>query len=46
MKSEAFDLTEEQQDDGRVRFSNIEMTLYKVLYGNMQTYAISEEEFD
>jgi curved DNA-binding protein CbpA len=46
LKSEAFDLVEEQQDDGRTRFSNIEMTLFKVLHGNMKTYPISEEEFD
>lgn len=43
-KSESFQLTETSAYDG-IQYSNITMTLYKVLHGNMQTYGISESEF-
>lgn len=43
-RSEAFDLEETPAYDG-TQFSNITMTLYKVRNGNMQTYALSEDEF-
>jgi hypothetical protein len=43
-RSEQFTLEEIQTYDG-TQFSNITMTLYKVRYGNMQTYDISEMEF-
>jgi len=43
-RSESFQLQEIPTDDG-TQFSNITMTLYKVLNGNMQTYELSENEF-
>lgn len=43
-RSEAFQLKENRTDDG-VQFSNLTMTLYKVVNGNMQTYSLAEEEF-
>ena len=44
-KSEKFELTEREEERG-IRYSNISMTLYKVLNGNMQTYSISEDDFE
>ncbi|ERL56052.1 J domain-containing protein [Psychrobacter aquaticus] len=38
-------LIEEYEDYDSVRFSEITMTLYKVSDGNMETYAIPENEF-
>ncbi|MBU0909276.1 MAG: DnaJ domain-containing protein, partial [Proteobacteria bacterium] len=43
-RSESFRLKEEQTNNG-TRYSNITMTLYKVRDGNMNTFALSEEEF-
>jgi|SRR3990172_4983534 len=43
-RSEAFILEEVPTYNG-TQFSNITMTLYKVLHGNMQTYGLSEAEF-
>ena len=43
-RTEQFSLEEIPRDD-TIHYSNITMTLYKVLQGNMQTYAISEAEF-
>lgn len=43
-RSQAFDLEEMPVDNG-TEFSNITMTLYKVRDGNMQTYALAEDEF-
>lgn len=44
-QSESFQTKEIYSDDG-VRFSNISMTLYKVVHGNMQSTDISEAEFE
>ena len=44
LKSEQFQLDEERTFDG-IRYSTIEITLYKVANGNMETYPISEAEF-
>lgn len=44
-RSQSFYLKEIEIPDEGVKYSNIEMTLYKVPHGNMQTYAISDEEF-
>lgn len=44
-RSEVFKLKEMPIHGGR-QFTNITMTLYKVLNGNMQTYTISEKEFE
>jgi len=43
-RSEPFYLKEIHNDDG-VQYSNITMTLYKVIDGNMRTTDISEDEF-
>ena len=43
-KSESFDLTEKQEKGG-MRYSTIELTLYKVSQGNMKVYPVSEENF-
>lgn len=43
-RSESFKLNETVVQDG-IRYSTITMTLYKVRDGNMQTYALPEEEF-
>ena len=43
-RSEAFNIEEIQKNNG-TQFSNITITLYKVQYGNMQTYGLAEEEF-
>jgi len=43
-RSDAFILKEIKTYNG-VRYSNITLTLYKVLNGNMRTYNLSEEEF-
>jgi curved DNA-binding protein CbpA len=43
-RSESFTLTERETYEG-IRYSNVSMTLYKVAYGNMHTYPISESEF-
>jgi hypothetical protein len=43
-KSEPFTLVQTETEEG-IRYSNISMTLYKVSNGNMQTYAIPENEF-
>ena len=43
-RSESFGLEEVEEAEG-TRFSNFTMTLYKVRDGNMQTYALAEEEF-
>ena len=45
-KSEEFPLTETKEQDGSINYSNITMTLYKVIDGNMKTEAISEEAFE
>lgn len=44
VRSESFDLKEVKTDDG-IEFSNIEITLYKVQNGNMETYDLQESEF-
>lgn len=44
IKSESFQLKEISMEDG-VQYSNITMTLYKVVGGNMRTTEISEAEF-
>jgi hypothetical protein len=43
-RSEAFNLKEIKNYSG-IQYSTISITLYKVQNGNMQTYALSEEEF-
>jgi curved DNA-binding protein CbpA len=43
-RSESFRLKEEPTNDG-TRYSDFTMTLYKVRDGNMNTFALSEEEF-
>jgi hypothetical protein len=43
-RSESFQLKEIHLDEA-IRYSNITMTLYKVVHGNMRTTDISEEEF-
>lgn len=43
-KSEMFDL-KEVATDGGIQYSEIELTLYKVRNGNMETYVIDESEF-
>lgn len=43
-RSEAFILQETPTYNGR-RFSNMTITLYKVLNGNMETYRLAEDEF-
>lgn len=43
-RSESFRLQETSTYDG-IQYSNLTMTLYKVMHGNMQTYGISENEF-
>jgi len=43
-RSESFDIEEISTYDG-VNYSNITMTLYKVLDGNMETYDLAESEF-
>lgn len=43
-RTEQFDLNEERTPGG-ITFSNVTMTLYKVVSGNMQTSQISENEF-
>ncbi len=43
-RSQAFDLEEKPTYDG-TQYSNMTLTLYKVVNGNMHTYALSEEEF-
>ena len=43
-RSEPIQLKEFRTDSG-VRFSNVTITLYKVIDGNMETYPISEAEF-
>jgi hypothetical protein len=43
-RSESFDLEERQTYSG-TQYSTIELTLYKVLNGNMQTYPLSPSEF-
>lgn len=43
-RSEPFSLEETATYNG-TQYSNITMTLYKVLNGNMQTYGLSESEF-
>lgn len=43
-RSESFNLEEISTYNG-TQFSNITMTLYKVVNGNMQTYGLSESEF-
>lgn len=43
-RSEQFSLEEIPTSDG-TQFSDIKMTLYKVLNGNMQTYGLAEDEF-
>ena len=43
-RSQSFTLEEIPQYNG-IQYSNVTMTLYKVLHGNMQTYALSEAEF-
>jgi hypothetical protein len=42
--SEPFDLKEIHSEDG-VKYSNISMTLYKVVNGNMHSRTIKEEDF-
>lgn len=44
LRSEAFGLEETKMRDG-TEYSEIEITLYKVLDGNMETYPLSEEDF-
>jgi len=44
LRSESFRL-EELQSQGGIQYSTITMTLYKVVNGNMHTYALLEEEF-
>lgn len=43
-RSESFRLHEVPTHDG-IQYSNLTMTLYKVMHGNMQTYWLSENEF-
>jgi hypothetical protein len=43
-RSEPFSLEENRTNAG-VKFNNMTMTLYKVRNGNMETYALSEDEF-
>lgn len=43
-RSETFDVEERRTRDG-VEYSNMTMTLYKVLEGNFKTYALSEADF-
>ncbi len=43
---EEFPLTETKEQDGSINYSNITMTLYKVIDGNMKTEAINEEAFE
>lgn len=43
-RSEQFTLTEEEVDGG-LQYSNMTLTLFKVLNGNMQTYGLAEDEF-
>lgn len=43
-RSEDFTLNETPIENG-TRYSNVTMTLYKVQHGNMETYALSEDEF-
>lgn len=43
-RTEEFDLTE-VHEAGETNFSNMILTLYKVPYGNMQIYDLSEEGF-
>jgi hypothetical protein len=43
-KTEEFVL-QERQDSSGTNFSNITLTLYKVVNGNMETEAIEESEF-
>jgi hypothetical protein len=45
MKTESFELTEVQTDDG-IRYHRMRMTLYRVRDGNMQTTEISEDDFE
>lgn len=44
-RSEQFSLTESQVEDG-VRYSAYSLTLYKVADGNVETYPLSESEFE
>ena len=43
-RSEDFSLTERETYNGN-EYSTIEMTLYKVTHGNMQTYPLSPADF-
>jgi curved DNA-binding protein CbpA len=43
-RSESFTLFESKENNS-TRYKNITITLYKVAHGNMETYAISENEF-
>lgn len=43
-RSEAFEL-KETPTEGGTQYSSIEMTLYKVANGNMQSYELGEQEF-
>jgi hypothetical protein len=43
-RSQSFELTETETPEG-IQYSTIEMTLYKVANGNMQSYDLAEEEF-
>jgi hypothetical protein len=45
-KTQDFQLTETKEQDGRINYSNMTMTLYKVANGNMQTEPIDEEAFE
>lgn len=44
VKSEKFKLEHHKTNNG-IEFSHITMTLYKVAYGNMKTFPITESEF-
>lgn len=45
LKSESFNLQEINEGDG-TRYSNVTMTLYKVVNGNMQTTSIDTDDFE